>query len=44
MTEIVVAATISVKIALLVREELNIEINKEYFWNDSKVALSYISN
>ena len=30
-----VAATLSVKIALLLREELGIEINKEYFWTDS---------
>ena len=39
-----VAATLSVKIALLLREELDIEINNEYFWTDSKVALGYISN
>ena len=39
-----VAATLSVKIALLLREELDIEITKEYFWTDSKVALGYISN
>ena len=32
------------KIALLVREELDIEINKEYFWTYSKVVLCYISN
>ena len=39
-----VAATLSVKIALLLREELGIEINKKYFWTDSKVVLGYISN
>ena len=39
-----VAATLSVKIALLLREELNIEINKEYIWTDSKEVLGYISN
>ena len=39
-----VAATLSVKIVLLLREELDIEINKEYFWTDSKVLLGHISN
>ena len=39
-----VAATFSVKIALLLREELDIEINKLYFWTDSKEVLGYISN
>ena len=39
-----VAATLSVKIALLLREELVIEIKKEYLWTDSKVVLGYISS
>ena len=39
-----VAATLSVKVALLLREQLDIEVNKEYFWTDSKVVLAYISN
>ena len=39
-----VAATLSVKIALLLREELDTEINKEYFLTDSKVVLGYISS
>ena len=39
-----VAATLSVKIALLLREELDNEINKEHFWTDSKVVLGHISN
>ena len=39
-----VAATLTVKTALLLREELDIEIIKEYFWTDSKVVLGYISN
>ena len=39
-----VIATLSVKIALLLRKKLDIEINKEYFWTDSKVVLGYISN
>ena len=38
------AATLSVKIALLLRGELDIEISKEYFWTDSKVVLGYIDN
>ena len=37
-----VAATLFVKIALFLREELDIKINKEYFWTDSKVALGHI--
>ena len=39
-----VAATLSVKIALLLREELDNEINKEHFWTDSKEVLGHISN
>ena len=39
-----VAVTLSVKIALLLRDELDIEINKEYFWIDSKIVLGYISS
>ena len=39
-----VAATLSVKIALLLQEELDIEIKKEYFWTESKVVLGYIGN
>ena len=39
-----VAAPLSVKIALLLREELVIEIKKEYLWSDSKVVLGYISS
>ena len=39
-----IAATLSVKIALLLQEELDMEINKEYFWTDSKVVLGYINN
>ena len=40
----VLASTASVKTALLLREELDIEINKEYFWIYSKVVLGYISD
>ena len=39
-----VAAALSVKIALLLREQLDIEINMEYFWTDSKIVLGYISS
>ena len=39
-----VAATLSVKIALLLRKELDTEIKKMFFWSDSKVVLGYISN
>ena len=39
-----IAATLYVEIVLLLREELDIEINKEYFWTDSKVVLGYICN
>ena len=34
-----VAVTRYVKIALLLRGELDFEINKEYFWTDSKIVL-----
>ena len=36
-----VAAILSVKIALLLRDGLNIEINKKYLWTNSKVVLVY---
>ena len=39
-----IAATLSVKVSLLLRRELEIPINKEYFWTDSKVVLGYISS
>ena len=39
-----VTATHSVKVELLLPEELDIEINKKHFWTDSKVVLGYISN
>ena len=35
---------VSVKIAALIRRELDIEWKNETFWTDSKVALGYISN
>ena len=39
-----VAATLSVKVGLLLRQELEMKIDKEYFWTDSKVVLGYINN
>ena len=39
-----IAATLSVKVSLLLRQELGIPINKEYFWTYSKVVLGYINN
>ena len=39
-----VAATLSVKISLLLKKELQIPIKKEMFWTDSDVVLAYIRN
>ena len=39
-----VAATLSVKVGLLLRQELEMKIDKEYFWTNSKVILGYINN
>ena len=39
-----VAAVLSVKIAALIRTELDIEWKNETFWTDSKVVLGYINN
>ena len=39
-----IAAILSVKVSLLLRQELGIPIKKEYFWTDSKVVLGYINN
>ena len=39
-----IAATLSVKVSLFLRRELEIPINKEYFRTYSKVVLGYISN
>ena len=38
------AATLSVKISKLIREELQYSIDKEYFWTDSQVVLGYLQN
>ena len=39
-----VAATLSVKMSILLRKELEIPVNKEVFWTDSEVVLRYIRN
>ena len=38
------AATLSVKMSKLIREELQYSINKEYFWTDGQVLLGYLQN
>ena len=39
-----VVATLSVKISVLLKKELQIRIKKEMFWTDSEVVLAYIRN
>ena len=38
------AATLSVKVARSLKDELDIPITEEFFWTDSQVVLAYISN
>ena len=38
------AATLSVKVSKMLREELDIQISSEVFWTDSQVVLGYINN
>ena len=38
------AATLSVKISKLIQEELQYNINKEYFWTDSQLVPGYLQN
>ena len=38
------ATTLSVKISKLIREELQYNIDKEYFWTNSQVVLGYLQN
>ena len=38
------AAVLSVKVAISLREELDVQISDEVFWTDSQVVLAYISN
>ena len=38
------AATLTVKLAVQLRKELDVEIHEEVFWTDSKVVLGYIQN
>ena len=37
-------ATLSVKISMMLKEELDIHITSESFWTDSQVVLGYINN
>ena len=39
-----IAAMLSVKMAMFLRKELNIDCSQETFWSDSKVVLGYIRN
>ena len=39
-----VAATLSIKMAKLLKKKLNIDCLQETFWSDSKVVLGYIRN
>ena len=38
------AATLSVKITMMLKETLDIHITSESFWRDSQVVLCYIKN
>lgn len=38
------AAVLAAKLSVLLKSEMNMNINDEYFWTDSKVTLAYINN
>ena len=38
------AATVSAKVASLLKKELDIKVDEEFFWTDSKIVLGYIMN
>lgn len=38
------AAVTDVRLSVLLKSELHIEIDEEFFWSDSQVVLSYINN
>lgn len=38
------AAVLSVKVSISLKKELDVHIDEEFFWTDSQVVLSYISN
>lgn len=38
------AATISAAVSEILREELELKIDQEFFWTDSQVVLGYIKN
>ena len=38
------AATLAVRLDVMLKDELDIDIQKTYFWTDSSAVLQYISN
>lgn len=38
------AAVISVAVSSMLKEELELRVDEEYFWTDSQVVLGYVSN
>lgn len=38
------AAVVSVKLSVMLKKELDMEIDQEFFWTDSRVVLGYINN
>ena len=39
-----VAATVAVRVAVMIRQELDIRVDEETFWTDSQVVLAYLKN
>ena len=39
-----IAATLSIKVSKMIREELDMEIEDDVFWTDSQVVLGYINS
>ena len=42
--ELTAAVTLSVKISKMIKNELDIDLNNEIFWTDSKVVLGYLNS
>lgn len=38
------AAVVSVKLSVMLKKELDMKIDQEFFWSDSRVVLGYINN
>ena len=38
------AATLSVRVSRIIREEIDVHINDEIFWTDSQIVLGYINS